>query len=199
MGAPDHPPRAAWRNSKDDRRPVTSDLPAHPAARKVRGVFRPLPALALFAVLTAGLIAGEAPPPAGLASTAPDGRFARVTVEPAKTSIFIGSVTLTLLPLARQPGVYEADYAAKVFPFFFYNEHGRFSIRFSDDNLRQLQRGEAVSFTGQAHNSGGGSRRIEGRAVPDAPDATRGKLKVRVWVGRIELIFNTVYQFSGGD
>jgi len=173
-------------------------LPGHPAGRKVRGVFRLLPALALFALLTAGLPAAEAPPTARPASSVPEGGFARVTVEPARTSIFIGTVTLTLLPLARQAGVYEADYAARVFPFFFYNEHGRFSIRFSDDDLRQLQRGEAVSFTGQARNSGGGSRRIEGRAVPDATDATRGKLKVRVWVGRIELIFNTAYQFSGG-
>jgi len=161
-------------------------------------VLRPLCALTFSALLAAGLRADESRPPAAPAAPAPDARFARVTVEPAKTSIIIGTVTLTLLPLARQAGAYEADYAAKVFPFFFYNEHGQFSIDFSDDNLRQLRRGEPVSFTGQARTSSGASRRIAGRAVPDAADATRGKIKVRVWVGRIELIFNTAYQFSGG-
>ena len=40
-------------------------------------------------------------------------------------------------------------------------------------------------------------RRIEGRAIPDGANAGHGKIKVRVWVGRIELIFNSVYRFTG--
>jgi len=139
--------------------------------------------------------APAAPPPA---EQSPDGVFARVTVDPARTSIYIGSVSLRMLPLERRVGVYEADYSAKVFPFFFYNEHGRLSINVSDDDLRQLARGESVAFAGHARTSGGAPRRIEGRAVPDAAAPGRGKIKVRVWVGRLELVFNTTYRFTGG-
>ena len=147
-----------------------------------------------------GMAAAEDPAPALLPpDDAPlGGRYAQVTVEPTKTSIYIGSVSLTMPPFARRAGVYSTDYSAKVFPFFFYNERGHLSIEFSDDNLRQLLRGETVEFKGHARNSYGAERRIEGRAIPDAAGAGRGKIKVRVGVGRIELIFNTVYGFTGG-
>jgi lipocalin len=53
-----------------------------------------------------------------------------------------------------------------------------------------------LEFKGQAENSAGEARQVEGRAVPQ--DATRGKLKVRVFVSkRIQLIFNTTYRFVG--
>lgn len=157
-------------------------------------------ALVLLGLLAATRGTEESPPP-GAPVPEPEltaAAFARVTVEPARTSIYIGSVTLSMLPLERRAGEYEADYSAKVFPFFFYNEHGRLSIRFSDDDLRQLARGEAVSFSGHARTSSGAPRRIEGRAVPDAAAPGCGKIKVRVWVGRLELVFNTAYRFSGG-
>jgi hypothetical protein len=156
-------------------------------------------AVALFA-LTAALVAEDVP-----ATTTPTGaplgnRYAAVTIEPAKTSIYLGAVSLTMPPFTRHDGVYTTDYTAKVFPFFFYNERGRISIEFSDDQLRQLQSGETVFFKGHARKASGTLRRIEGRAVPDGPDSASGKIKVRVWVGRkIELIFNTVYRFSGKD
>ena len=147
-----------------------------------------------------GMAAAEGPAPALLPpDDAPlGGRYAQVTVEPTKTSIYIGSVSLTMSPFARQAGVYSTDYSAKVFPFFFYNEHGHLSIEFSDENLRQLRRGETVYFQGHASNSAGAPRRIEGRAIPDGANTGHGKIKVRVGVGRIELIFNTVYRFTGG-
>ena len=147
-----------------------------------------------------GMAAAEGPAPAPLPpDDAPlGGRYAQVTVEPMKTSIYIGSVSLTMSPFARQAGVYSTDYSAKVFPFFFYNEHGHLSIEFSDENLRQLRRGETVYFQGHASNSAGAPRRIEGRAIPDGANTGHGKIKVRVGVGRIELIFNTVYGFTGG-
>ena len=86
--------------------------------------------------------AGPAPPNDGL----PGGRQAQVTVEPVKTSIYIGSVHLAMPPFAWRNGVYSADYTATVFPYFFYNEHGRVAIEFSGENLRQLLRGETVYF-----------------------------------------------------
>jgi len=126
-----------------------------------------------------------------------DARFDQAVVEPVKTSIYIGYVKLTAPIFTRTRAGYGSNYHASVFPFFFWSEHGRMTIEASDDDLRRLARGEAVQFKGHAENSDGETRLITGRAVPE--DATRGKLKVRVFVSkRIQLIFNTTYRFVGG-
>lgn len=120
--------------------------------------------------------------------------YARVEVAPTKTSIYVGTVTMTLPAFVRTGGVYASTYDAKVFPFFFSNESGRLSVELDDDQLRRLARGEPVEFKGRAVNTAGDERRIEGKATP--ADAVSGKLKVRVFVSRrIELIFNTTYRF----
>lgn len=118
-----------------------------------------------------------------------------VVVEPTKTSIYVGNVSLTLSTLRRSGEIYTADYKAKVFPYFFSNEHGSLSITLTNDDLAKLGRGEVVQFTGRAENSDKEERRIEGRAVP--ADPLHGKIKVRVFVTqKIELIFNTTYRFA---
>jgi len=125
----------------------------------------------------------------------PLARYDRVVVEPAKTSIYVGSVTMAFSPALRKKGIYEADYSAKVFPFFFMNEKGKLFLEAPDDALRRLARGETVDFTGRGVNADGKERRFEGRAVP--ADAATGKLKVRAIVSkRIELVFNTTYRFA---
>jgi hypothetical protein len=122
-------------------------------------------------------------------------RFATVAIEPAKTSIYIGSVTMTMPTFHRFGARYESSYVAKVFPYFFYNEKGTLGIEFTDAQLAQLERGERVEFTGQARSDTGEDRRIEGHATP--ADAGSGKIKVRVFVSKkIELIFNTTYRFA---
>ena len=122
-------------------------------------------------------------------------RYDRVEVATAKTSIYLGSVTMTLTPFLRKNGLYHSDYHAKVFPFFFYNEDGWISIEVPDDALRQLAKGETIQFKGRGMSSDGDERHIEGRAVP--ADANTGKLKVRVFVSkRIQLIFNTTYRIG---
>jgi hypothetical protein len=119
--------------------------------------------------------------------------YDRVEIAPTKTSIYIGTVSMTLPTLPRAKGVYSASYVAKVFPYFFSSEKGQLSIDISDEMLRQLERGEPVEFKGRAVNRDGEERRVEGKAAPD--DAKSGKLKVRVFVSkRIELIFNTTYR-----
>lgn len=158
-----------------------------------RLIIHALAPLALFLTLAfpqASFATPDAPPQAGA-------RFDTVEIEPTKTSIYVGSVSLTMPPFVRQDDVYRSSYQAKVFPFFIFNEHGSISIDFPDDSLRRLRQGEVVYFKGHATNSRGDGRRIEGRAVPDAPDADHGRIKVRVWVGRVELIFNTTYRFTG--
>lgn len=118
-----------------------------------------------------------------------------VTVERARTSIYVGIVTLTLPTLIRDGLSFRGTYTTKVFPYFFYNEHGDLSIEFSEDAFARLAAGETVPFTGSAQNTKGEPRRIEGRAVPS--DAQHGMIKVRVFVTpKIELIFNTTYHFQ---
>ena len=125
-------------------------------------------------------------------------RYDRVEVQATWTSIYIGTVSLKIPPFSRAvAGDYETTYAARVFPYFFYNETGRLSIRVSAEALRKLSRGEVIEFSGRAVNQQGAERRVEGKATP--ADATGGKLKVRVFVSpKIELIFNTTYRFPGG-
>jgi hypothetical protein len=122
----------------------------------------------------------------------------KVLVPPVKTSIYVGSVTLIATPLMRVGGGYEADYQAKVFPFFFMGERGRLRIEFSDEQLAQITRGERVAYVGSAQNTDGEPRRLEGQVEPRAADAPDGKIKVRIFVSpKIQLIFNTTYRFDG--
>ncbi|MDD3179211.1 MAG: hypothetical protein PHQ04_02540 [Opitutaceae bacterium] len=125
-----------------------------------------------------------------------DPRWQRVTVEPMKTSIYLGSVRLTTGVFEHNGGNLTTTYAAEVFPFFFFDEVGRITVTMPEDELRRVTRGEVRPFTGEAVNSQGGKRHVEGRAEPI--DATHGKIKVRVFVSKhIELIFNGTYRFTG--
>jgi hypothetical protein len=147
--------------------------------RRLRAIFLAL----IFAPMVLG---GAQAPPAGCD---------RVEVASTWTSIYIGTVSLKMPTFARAAsGDYESTYSARVFPYFPYSEHGRLSIRISDDSLRQLARGDAIEFSGRAVNQEGGERRVEGKATPTS--AAGGKIKVRVFVTpRVELIFNTTYRF----
>ena len=133
-----------------------------------------------------------------LGGAAPDAAWRKVVIEPTWTSIYVGTVSLSLPEFTRNAtGEYESTYAARVLPWIFQNETGRLVIRASDDELRRLSRGEAIEFTGRAINQGGEERTVTGRATP--ADATSGRIKVRVRVSAsIELVFNTTYRFTGG-
>ena len=135
---------------------------------------------------------------AARAAETPISAFNQVTIAPTKTSIYIGTVAMTMPTFVRKHGAYESSYAAKVFPYFFSNEKGTLAITLSDESLRKLERGEPVEFSGRAQNTDGEERRIEGKAMPDeGAGGLRGKIKVRVFVSkRIELIFNTSYRFG---
>lgn len=131
---------------------------------------------------------------AGSARATPPG-YETVIVDTVKTSIYVGNVTLTTTPFHAAGGRFSADYRAKVFPYFFSNEHGSLWIALSDEDLARLVRGERVNFTGRAENSDKEERRIEGFATPT--DSKHGKIKVRVFVSKkIELIFNAGYRFE---
>ena len=145
----------------------------------------------LFATIVMGMLSLTA-----IASAGDRGaqRFSRVDIAPTKTSIYIGSVSMTMPTFQRNGITYSSTYAAKVFPYFFESEKGDLSIDLPDADLERLERGEVVQFTGRGKNTKGEDRRIEGRAIPT--DARTGKIKVRVFVSKkIQLIFNTTYRF----
>lgn len=122
-------------------------------------------------------------------------RYATVEIDRTKTSIYVGSVTMTMPPFARgKDGIFRSTYTAKVFPYFFYNDKGKIEIEVSDEQLRKLEAGETIEFTGHGFSDKGETYHVDGRAVPGG--ATSGKIKVKVHVSKkIELIFNTTYKF----
>ena len=123
------------------------------------------------------------------------GIYSVVKIEAVKTSIYIGTVTMSLTPFLRHEAHFNATYSATVFPYFFYNEQGKISIDVSDQDLMRLSKGETITFSGKGVNDAGQPRLIEGRATATGPAV--GKIKVRVYVTKkIALIFNTVYHLE---
>ncbi|MCF7688430.1 MAG: hypothetical protein K9M98_04725 [Cephaloticoccus sp.] len=118
----------------------------------------------------------------------------RVQVDPMKTSIYVGSVTLTTAPFKQAGDAFVSTYAARVFPWLFWNETGRISIKLSETDRAKLQRGERTEFTGEAFNHKNKPRKVTGYAEPRGSDT--GKIKVRIGVDDLELIFNGVYHLS---
>jgi hypothetical protein len=130
--------------------------------------------------------------PAARAAT--DDPIARAIVPPMKTSIYVGSVTLTTSEFRRDGDKFSATYDAKVFPWFFWSETGGITITVPATDLARLARGETVEFAGDAFNHKNKPRRVTGRAQP--ADAKSGKIKVRIHVDDVELIFNGPYRFE---
>jgi hypothetical protein len=120
----------------------------------------------------------------------------RVTVAPMKTSIYIGSVTLTPEPFVRKGSSLTASYTAKVWPWFFWSETGRITIPLTDAILAGLARGETAEFTGEAADHRNKPRQVSGRAQP--ADATSGKFRIRITADGYSLVFNGTYRLGGG-
>jgi hypothetical protein len=159
-----------------------------PAGGQIAVMLRFWPLLLGALLLSAPL--GAAPPNLG--------RFATVDAEPVKTSIYLGSVTLSASEFHRQGQMYAADYTAKVFPFFFLSEAGQMRIAVPDESLQRLDAGQAIEFTGTAVRSDGRRRVITGRILPLT--ATTGKLKVRLIVNRsLTLVFDSAYRLPGSS
>jgi hypothetical protein len=132
--------------------------------------------------------------PAALRAAPPDLLSLRVIVPPLKTSIYVGSVTLTAAPFVRHGGEFHSTYEARVRPWFFWNETGQITIRLAGAELARLAQGQTVEFTGEATNHKGRPRSVSGRAQPESPVA--GRIKVRISADGIELVFNGSYAFA---
>jgi hypothetical protein len=117
-----------------------------------------------------------------------------VTVAPMKTSIYVGSVTLTTGTFVRHDSTLATNYEAKVWPWFFWSETGQITITLTDANLASISRGETTEFTGEAANHRKKPRAVTGRAQP--LDANTGKIKIRIMADGHELIFNGTYRLG---
>ena len=115
-----------------------------------------------------------------------------VAIASMKTSIYIGSVTLTTSEFKREGDQYTATYEARIWPWIFWNETGRITIKLPADDVERLKRGERVEFVGEAANHKNKPRHVTGRADRISDDT--GKIKVRIGVDDTELIFNGTYR-----
>lgn len=144
-------------------------------------------ALAILLVAVCAPVALAAGPEPGL------GRFALVRTAPVKTSVYVAIVSLAATDFVRHGPDYLADYRVKVFPFFFYDEHGRLVVPVSDADLRRLASGQPFDFSGQGIRSDGKVRLVDGRVTPRGP--ATGDIQVRVHASRhFTLVFNTTYR-----
>ena len=130
----------------------------------------------------------------GADTTQRSGDWDSVTVATVKTSIYVGSVTLTTGEFVRHGDNYTTTYEAKVWPWFFWSEHGSIAISMPEAGLLRLAKGERVEFTGEARNQKNKPRRVTGYAEQTNPAS--GRIKVRIDVDDTQLIFNSTYRFN---
>lgn len=152
---------------------------------------------ALRAATSGGAI--SALPRSSAFSAAASSPYDTVLIPKVKTSIYLGSVSLTLTPFVRDEatGIYAADYKATVVPFFMFNERGNLRVLFTAEQITRLERGERVDFAGDGKNHRNAARPITGHAQADAPGLLTGKIKVRVFVTKKQaLVFDTTYTFA---
>jgi len=148
-------------------------------------IFRPILCWLLLAGVVTSLYAD---------TTQQIGDWDSVTVAPMKTSIYVGSVTLTTGKFRRDGDKFSTTYEAKVWPWFFWSETGRITITLALADIAKLVKGERVEFTGDAVNHRSKPRKITGRA--DRIDSATGKIKVRIGADGTELVFNGAYRFN---
>lgn len=122
-------------------------------------------------------------------------QWSHITVEPMKTSIYIGSVRLNTGTFERNGANFNTTYDARVVPWFFWNESGNITLTLTETEWATIARGERTNFKGEAVNEKNKPRHVTGWAQP--ADRTSGKIKVRVMADGIELIFNGTYKLSG--
>jgi hypothetical protein len=119
-------------------------------------------------------------------------RNSTIVVAPAKTSIYIGRLTVLPAPFAWDGTGFEASLTVALEPYGIHDE-ARVTIQVSDDDLQRLQRGEVVDFKGRVIRKNGQTRRLTGRAIPIGPAG--GKLDIKVFMSsQITVSFATTYQ-----
>jgi hypothetical protein len=87
------------------------------------------------------------------------------------------------------------DYQLKVRPYFFKSEKGSLLLAASDDAVRKLQAGTAISFTGKAVTHKDGRMHVVlGRATPSSGNC--GSVTFSIITDDAKIVFNTSYRFG---
>ena len=142
---------------------------------------------ALVAVLLAAF-------PGALGAQAPVPRRS-LTIAECELSLPLARVTLVPGTLTPQGDLYTGSYQVRVLPLPIGNESGRMSVRVPEEALRRLERGQTVTFTGEAVNQRGLRRQVDARATPSGPDA--GRVHLRITADGRRLVFDADYRFGG--
>jgi hypothetical protein len=124
-------------------------------------------------------------------------RFQTIDIKDSKTHIPATRIRLNIAPLSRTDHGYSSTYSVKVFPFFFFNEHGSIEINLDEDCIQRIEAGETVSFGGNAINHRGAKRKITGEAVPG--DLDSGDLEIIITASGFDLTFDTSYLLTGNQ
>ena len=123
---------------------------------------------------------------------------AKMSLEPSAASLAGGKARLTTTALRRLAGRYVGNYQLKVFPYAFKNETGTLSIGVSDEAVRTLAAGTAVSFTGTAATTGTSkSRPVTILATPSGPGVPKGKMTISIATENGALVFAPAYTLTG--
>ena len=123
------------------------------------------------------------------------GRFSVIHVAPARTSIYIGRLTVTPGPFQRTATGYKADLGVDLAPYF-YHDDAHVTIEVADAKLGDLQNGKAIDFRGRVIRSNGQSRRLTGRAIPTGPNG--GLIEILVYLtSQVTVSFSTTYTVAG--
>lgn len=121
---------------------------------------------------------------------------ARRSLHIAESSLSLTLVTITLSPSQLTPRgeLYTGSYQVRVSPIVIGSESGRMSVQVPEAALRRLERGDTVSFTGEAVSQSGKSRQVDARATP--ADADTGQVRLRITANGRKLVFHTGYRFG---
>ena len=129
------------------------------------------------------------------AEGAPPHAADKLVIESSSTKVLLNTATLKIAPLARQHGVYTGSYEVNVAPVSFTSEKGALTVNFPDEALRKLAGKSQASFHGEAANSAGKHRTVDGTAVPTSADG--GTITLKIVSERGKLVFHTTYRFEG--
>jgi hypothetical protein len=121
-------------------------------------------------------------------------RYSVISVAPARTSIYIGRLTVTPGPFERTPTGYRAALGVDVAPFF-YHDDARVVIDVPEVKVRELKNGKAIAFTGRVIRKNGQFRRVTGTATPTGESV--GNIDIRVYLtSRMIITFSTTYKVA---
>ena len=126
----------------------------------------------------------------------PSGAITRtLLIDPSSTSVASAKASLTVSPLNHRSGNYVGSYQLKVRPYFFKSEKGSLLLEASDDSVRKLQAGTAITFTGTAvTRKDGKTHTVLGKATPSSRE--RGSVVFSIATDNGTMVFDTSYHFG---